>query len=495
MKKNLSKVKKTGKSSQQNKSLYSCCMVSDCEFECNLIDIYEKFSFNEKIELMNNGKNPLSLKFDFINKDDNIIKFDCCNIETTKKIKSKEKFDIEIDIIFPNNITPGNYCVVGKLCIEEDKTIYDGFSFFVKVNDIGNSKKNLNLAKKNFIKNNPYNTIFPDKTLLNTVNNNSLSENSIDDEQKITENKNDENEIKKDGDNISQPFKIQDSNYSLDSQGDVKYNNENISQSKPIEKEDYTQSSNKKETIITDCNTKGDNTKKEQNKNLEKEEINNEEKKNNSEFIQQLKTENSQYKLQIQELQEKCNNLSEKVKLLQEQQGEIKIEEKKRNKEIKIKNQLLITNIDKLEFKKTKSKNNINTPQLKIENTIQQVINFNVPNTCKKYNDLTKERNKALNKKTSNCIIVQGLQLSLLNQEKTLFNAFTDSNINCFRDNEPSQIQYKKKNKLTKEEIKKKFDELEQKYNITSIFEISSIEQAIIESNGEKEKIQVLLFK
>lgn len=142
-----------------NKEIYSFIQDSKTKpYVFKLKDIYKSVFQKIKIKLINNGSENIPPFFLFKNKKDNIIRFKEEIFNVKKGTKVSQSFNLDLELMFPNDIEPENYFVVGELYIG-NKGPYNGFTFFIEIKCEGKIE-DLSAEKEKFCHNNFYNNYF-----------------------------------------------------------------------------------------------------------------------------------------------------------------------------------------------------------------------------------------------------------------------------------------------------------------------------------------------
>ena len=136
---------------------YSCCLaeLNKTTYEIKIKDIYESITIPLQISIKNNGAQSLPNTIKFVNFNSNKIRFKEEFITFQGKIEKNIVFNISIVLVFPNDISPGQYIINSKLDLAYLGS-HNGFTFFINVLDTSYDDK----LKQNFIKQNQYDILF-----------------------------------------------------------------------------------------------------------------------------------------------------------------------------------------------------------------------------------------------------------------------------------------------------------------------------------------------
>ena len=136
---------------------YSCCLaeLNKNTYEIKIKDIYESITIPLQISIKNNGTQSLPDTIKFVNFNSNKIRFKEEFITSQGQIEKNIVFNISIVLVFPNDISPGQYIINSKLDLAYLGS-HRGFTFFIDVLDSSYDDK----LKQNFIKQNQYDILF-----------------------------------------------------------------------------------------------------------------------------------------------------------------------------------------------------------------------------------------------------------------------------------------------------------------------------------------------
>ena len=465
---------------------YSCCLaeLNKNTYTIKIKDIYEWITIPLQISIKNNGTQSLPDTIKFVNFNSNKIRFKEEFITSQGQIEKNIVFNISIVLVFPNDISPGQYIINSKLDLAYLGS-HHGFTFFINILDSSYDDK----LKQNFIKQNQYDILFNKE-------NEKISSNSL----PVLKNKNSKFE-----------------NLENERRGRAIIDNDDKSN---IESTLFNKS-----TTSTQL-TKGDEVTKPKinpikdshldflNKNNNSSKLNN---NKNAEIIQNLLKKNKQLTEEkeklIQENEElsKDNKIQKKMlekanNLRQTLEKEIKKSENLSGLILNYKNQIQEKNTQNNEMIKKISELTQNIKILTDENeklkkdkaNSNDSNNFQIQfeeiktklreaeKTIKMMNDEKENLNKIIQS-------YQNQQQNLKSEEKkTLEEMNADININNYFDNKSEKELFPET--PTEDDVNKILNDLNDKYNITSIFEINEIKNAIIKSKGDEDKMIEFLF-
>ena len=136
---------------------YSCCLaeLNKTTYKIKIKDIYESITIPLQISIKNNGDRSLPDTIKFVNINSNKIRFKEEFITAQRQIEKNIVFNISIVLVFPNDISPGQYIINSKLDLAYLGS-HHGFTFFIDVLDSSYDDK----LKQNFIKQNQYDILF-----------------------------------------------------------------------------------------------------------------------------------------------------------------------------------------------------------------------------------------------------------------------------------------------------------------------------------------------
>lgn len=481
---------------KQKIDTYSCCLAElrKTTYKITIKNIYELITISLSIPIKNNGAQSLPNTIKFVNLNSNKIKFKEGFITFPGEIEKNIVFNISIELVFPNDISPGQYIINSKLDLAY-LGIHHGFTFFIDVLDSSYDDK----LKKNFIKQNQYDILFRNKEKEKLSSNNL---NVLKNEKSKYENL--ENERggraiidKDDKGNIESTLFNKSTTLTQLTKGDEatkpKINPINDSHLAFLNKNNNSRLYNNKNTEIIQnlFNEKQNLVKNNAQLKEEKEKL-----------IQENEKLSKDNKIQ-KKLLEKANNLRQtlekEIKRCENLSGLIvnyknKIEEKNTlNNEMNQKINELTQNIkiltdenEKLKKDKANSNDSINF-QIQFEEIKTKLIE--AEKTIKMMNDEKENLNKIIQS-------YQNQQQNLKSDEnKTLKEMNDDINISNYFDNKSEkELFHEKPTEDNDILVNKILNDLNDKYNITSIFEISEIKDAIIKSKGDEDKMIELLF-
>ena len=115
---------------------YSCCLaeLNKNTYEIKIKDIYESITIPLQISIKNNGAQSLPDTIKFVNLNSNKIRFKEEFITSQGQIEKNIVFNISIVLVFPNDISPGQYIINSKLDLAYLGS-HNGFTFFINVLD------------------------------------------------------------------------------------------------------------------------------------------------------------------------------------------------------------------------------------------------------------------------------------------------------------------------------------------------------------------------
>lgn len=549
--------KKASKNNNRNRSVehkpicpYFCCEAIQLNNVQILIEeIYTNLSVSGVLQFKSDKKQPLPSKMWLINSKENIIKFKEIEITSTTPILD---FKITIELFFPNDIKPDNYCVSGKLDLK-DIGQFDGFTMFIEVIDCAFS----NSQQQSFIKNNKYNSLFRvnsqlrSSSCINHDQQHQLKENKIE-LQKKQNNKDIINETQNKFKTYKKPMvksSYQNTDRFTNTSGSKRITNPK--ENKQIKKDnvndygrqyeklklDYNNLTNKyneleKKYFLYESKLKESQT----NFNKEKEEA---EKKIKylSDVNKKLKDSQIKQELQHNKLKNDFDELDTKYKLNKEELNKTIIELKRKEEEKILNNKqqektkinIIEKGITNLEYKNNpkkilysivqtiledfspsekvkKNKNNtfdnehfsIFSKKKPIQNEQRddKIETNNTDNNdfVKNVQVLTEEKEKLKNEieemneqKKNLSLILAELESDI--RKKQPENLKESAVINDINNNKTTQKD------LTDEEINIILKHLDEKYNITSIFEENDIKKAILKANGDEDMIAEILLE
>lgn len=454
---------------------YSCCLaeLNKTTYEIKIKDIYESITIPLQISIKNNGAQSLPNTIKFVNFNSNKIRFKEEFMTSQRQIEKNIVFNISIVLVFPNDISPGQYIINSKLDLAYLGS-HHGFTFFIDVLDSSYDYK----LKQNFIKQNQYDILFNKENekissnYLAVLKNIKSKFENLENERRgrAIIDKDDKSNIESTlfnksttstqltkGDEVTKP-KI---NPIKDSHLDFLNKNNNSSKLYNNKNAEIIQNLLKKNKQLTEEKEELSKDNKIQKKMLEK--ANNLRQTLEKEI---KKSENLSglilnYKNQIQEKNTQNNEMIKKISEL--------------TQNIKI----LTDENEKLKKDKANS-NDSNNFQIQFEEIKTKLIE--AEKTIKMMNDEKENLNKIIQS-------YQNQQQNLKSEEKKILEEMNaDININNKSEKElfPETP--------TEDDVNKILNDLNDKYNITSIFEINEIKNAIIKSKGDEDKMIEFLF-
>ena len=446
-----------------NNNEYSFILVNPKNiFHLNLSNIYKNTFQIITFKINQLKTNLIPSSFHFKTTKESIIKFK--ELSFHKQTSFMDNEDINLMLLFPNDIEEGNYCLIGDLCIDNVGT-FDGFTILVDIIDDYKEDGLRAKDRKLFFETNLFNTLFPVKfTKLFPENNIELTFDKGDSQEEKLEKDISklkiENEILRNEntklitkENIKKllSFKIENlnTNLFLRAQKPKRSNIIHIVNKKISPKR--TQG-NREMQQTYNLNNKNDNIIDE----FFNISIKARDKKNNSEIINNM------------EIHQNCN--------------------KKSNYEtIKLTNSYLMN-----EIITDTTRNDVQ------ENSILQTEG-NAPtlgsNLTLSNNIVSGKTNIKITKDTPQVILSPEFIIKKIDDDyDDNLNKETIGNINNHEKNKNILITPKNKDELSEEEIERIMNELDKKYYVFSIFDKNEIKNSIIEGKGDQNKIQKILF-
>ena len=468
---------------------YSCCLAElrKTTYKIKIKEIYESITIPLQISIKNNGAQSLPDTIKFVNFNSNKIRFKEGFITSQGQIEKNIVFNISIELVFPNDISPGQYIINSKLDLAY-LGIHHGFTFFIDVLDSSYDDK----LKQNFIKQNQYDILFRNQenekissNNLNVLKNEKSKYESLENERRgrAIIDKDDKNNIESTlfnksttstqltkGDEVTKPKinPIKDSHLDfLNKNNNSKlYNNKNteiiqnlLKNNKQLkeEKEKLIQENeelSKDNKIRKKLLEKANNLRQTLEKEIKKSE-------NLSGLIVNYKNQIQEKNTQNNEMIKKISELTQNIKILTDENEKLK--------------------------KDKSNSNDSNNFQIQFEEIKTKLIE--AEKTIKMMNDEKENLNKIIQS-------YQNQQQNLKSEEKkTLEEMNADININNYFDNKSEKELFPE---IPTEDydniVNKILNDLNDKYNITSIFEISEIKDAIIKSKGDEDQMVELLF-
>lgn len=549
MNKRANKSRSVAKSSK--KQIYSCCLYNTTLYptEINLDDSKNDKIIKKQIWLKNNGIQNLPPLFKLVNSPDNQIRFRDKLVNNYREIPPSGNFYVDLEFIIPLYIQPDNYIVIGKIQIDELGE-FEGFSYCI---DVKKTKKNnndyqytgyQNQKKRNNFGHNNNNGTYSNQWGSSQFQN--QNDNSFRKSYNQHYNNNERFNLRKQ--NNQNNYKNYDINKRHNFNQEVNKRNWNINKeqsflnSSGIKDFDYpkniTNENEEQKNIINTLKEENNNLIK-QNEKLQSEKTKIEQEYNDLKYkynqdkaneisndkFNNLLNEKIIIESKLNKSEQENNNLLNEIKRLKEivtqQKNKIELLLKEKEylnnliqqqnvnqvpsdeNEIKSYEQQMINNNNFDENLQNNYKENENYQRYNIKEAVSQPVNPTQIHNINQIGDYDGPRTElSVELNVPRTVLSVDLKNENNTNDKMEFNdniksGITPSGIETHTTKTEGEKQFSSniEKKLTEEDINNIINDLERRYNVTSIFSMEDIRNAIIEGKGDDDKIQEILFE